>query len=514
MQPVRILLVEDDPGHQYLLGLAMSSGRPFVNVSAARNRDEFASAIARQDFDCVVTDYNLLDCTADELLCMLKKAQPHCPAIVVSGSDDQAVVVRSMRNGSVDFVHKDDAVEGDRLWDRIKLVLADRRRKRNERRQTERRIKRLSELALTDPLTGLANRRGLTESLAGTGRRGLDRRGEATVVMLDIDHFKRVNDAYGHPGGDQALRAVAACIQDCADRRDTVCRWGGEEFLVLKPACGLARGVRWAERLRHRIATERINLDGRLLAITVSAGVATVDALDFGEDAIQRADDALYFAKRHGRNRCCTAEFVDFERLLSTADATDPVGRLERLLTRAQDGLGPTQREHLVDHSLRVGRTAVRIGARLGLKRARLRALHFAGRCHDLGKFCVPECVLAKPARLNDDETFLVARHSAEGAEMMRMLGSGAETAEFVRFHHARFDDPDSESGNAIPQEAHILCVADALVSMTTDRPYQPARSLPAAIREIRAHSGTQFAPAVTRAVAALGHEMAATAAC
>jgi HD-GYP domain-containing protein (c-di-GMP phosphodiesterase class II) len=127
-----------------------------------------------------------------------------------------------------------------------------------------------------------------------------------------------------------------------------------------------------------------------------------------------------------------------------------------------------------------------------------------AGLMHDLGKFVIPEAVLAKRTPLTSEERSLLSRHAENSANMSLRLGVDGETAENIRHHHARFDGPGSTQGmrnEDIPLGARVLAVADAFVSMTTHRPYQAARSLAAAVRELRCHCGTQFDPTVVEAV-------------
>ena len=169
-------------------------------------------------------------------------------------------------------------------------------------------IDQLCELSLKDPLTGLANRRHFRDVL----HREIDvvaRSGEpALLLMLDIDHFKKINDAHGHPVGDQVLQAVANCLANCVRPMDTVARYGGEEFAVILPACQMNYGRIVADRIRESIEGLCVRLaDDNGLQVTVSVGGA------FAPEWIRsttvawtdRADQQLYRAKAEGRNRVC-----------------------------------------------------------------------------------------------------------------------------------------------------------------------------------------------------------------
>jgi diguanylate cyclase (GGDEF)-like protein len=176
-------------------------------------------------------------------------------------------------------------------------------------------VQRLRRLAETDPLTGLANRRFL-DQLLDRGSRVFDRRGDLAVAMLDIDHFKRINDTRGHGCGDQVLRCLARVIRLAAPREAVTCRWGGEEFLVLMPGIAQGEAVLWCERVGRTLGSEARHVCGEDVEITLSAGVDCCAADALGSAAIDRADQALYLAKSRGRDQVCTWPMVVFDRLL------------------------------------------------------------------------------------------------------------------------------------------------------------------------------------------------------
>lgn len=305
MKTTRVLVVDDDAGDRQLLARTLRGSAEHVEIETASDVNEFLNSLDHKPFDCIVMDYDLSECSADELLATLRNSRVACPTIVVSGSRTQDVAVRSLRCGGVDFLNKDDAFEADLLWKRIQVALTRRRRKTAERRKTHRRMKRLAHLAEEDPLTGLLNRRALEHKIAQDQRSCLDRRGYTSVVMLDIDHFKRVNDAYGHLFGDRVLKAVANKVRCEVAKSDLTVRWGGEEFLVVKPGAPLPRAVAWADQLCRHIADLALPVGSECVPITVSAGIASDRSAAITQKTIERADEALYRAKQNGRNRVC-----------------------------------------------------------------------------------------------------------------------------------------------------------------------------------------------------------------
>lgn len=175
------------------------------------------------------------------------------------------------------------------------VALSERTAEANERR--------LLVLAATDVLTGLPNRRAFRDALAAETRRA-ERSGAAlSIAVIDLDHFKAVNDGFGHDGGDAALRHVAGVLDESVRGYDLVARVGGEEFALLMPGTDLGQALQGLERLRESVQSRPFEYGGRRLDITLSAGVAQLAPGMAEEAALQAADRALYRAKREGRNR-------------------------------------------------------------------------------------------------------------------------------------------------------------------------------------------------------------------
>ncbi len=253
MTGTKILLVEDDPGHQHLISESLKSTQRQVELQVVSTGRAALRAIENSPFDCVLMDFNLPDLCADELLPILAKDEHSPPVVVISSSRDQDTVIKSMRNGSVDFLPKMEALENDCLWHCVETALGKHRETQADRRKTERRMEQLARLAEQDPLTGLSNRRCL-DRLFEKRRITRDRRGCVSVIMLDLDHFKHINDTHGHDCGDRILRAVADVLRDCAGSKDVACRYGGEEFVIIRPATSFVEAVHWAEVLRKKVA--------------------------------------------------------------------------------------------------------------------------------------------------------------------------------------------------------------------------------------------------------------------
>jgi diguanylate cyclase (GGDEF)-like protein len=170
--------------------------------------------------------------------------------------------------------------------------------------------RRLELAALSDPLTELSNRRAGTNALAQAWSAST-RHGDAlSLISVDADHFKAINDTCGHAAGDLVLQALAQCLRTGARSEDTVCRWGGEEFLLICPKLSAREGAQMAERLRRNVAALKVTWEGRPIQLTVSLGLAFWRADIASQDVLlAEVDKALYAAKSNGRNR--VAMFVD-----------------------------------------------------------------------------------------------------------------------------------------------------------------------------------------------------------
>ena len=484
MHRTRILVVEDDPDHQILLHDILTENRPSVEIRMLGTGEEACREIANAAgvYDCVILDYILPDGDADVWLERLTKLGFEAPILVISSSNQQRAAINSLRGGSADFVPKYEALVQGRLWERVEQALAHSKQQEATRRRIKRRTEELVRLAEHDPLTGLLNRHRLGQIMAN-GRKVYDRRGFTFVVMLDIDHFKHINDSMGHAQGDKVLRAIADVIRSNIGDDGFAYRYGGEEFLLIFQAESFCEGVALAERIRDKVQQCQINGDRGSVSVTASLGVADCTHHMIDEDLIRRADQAMYTAKRQGRNQVCIWDMWQFEQIAAEVMARNIEAielRLNALIEEYSDRLGPTKRIHLTTHSYYVSRMAVRFGMALAIEPEGLEELRIAGLYHDLGKLLIPESVLAKPGVLTASERLILRRHASDGARMCESLGGGEQVCLFIRQHHTDYEEA-SKSGISeedLPLGARILAVADALVTMISHRPYQSGRLL------------------------------------
>jgi two-component system, cell cycle response regulator len=350
-------------------------------------------------------------------------------------------------------------------------------------------------LAFTDPLTGLGNHRYFYEQLE---RALIDAEASgvhAALCLFDIDDFKHLNDAYGHPVGDEVLVAVASRL-----RRDgEAFRLGGDEFALLLVGASEEEARRIAEGVLAR--AKNAGVPGE--PVKLSAGIALYPAVGVERSELVRvADSALYLAKEHGKNRVRVyrPDLLELAELRRLAEGPDRAARLRAAASLA----------HAVDardaytgsHSYMVGELAARVARRMGLESEQIELARLAGSLHDLGKLAIPEEILRKPGPLNEAERLVLERHPQIGFRMLDSLGV-EPVASWVLHHHERWDGdgyPDRLGGERIPLGSRILFVADAYDAMTSERVYRSRLTHERAISELERCAGTQFDPAVVEA--------------
>ena len=358
------------------------------------------------------------------------------------------------------------------------------------------------ELAAIDPLTGLANHRTFHERLSTEVERARRHGRGLALVLMDLDHFKRVNDLHGHQTGDRVLEHAARIFESETRTGELVARVGGEEFAMILPEADEDEAFRAAERIRQAIAATSFPAVG---AMTISAGVCDLSHGPDADTLYRLADGALYWAKHRGRDMVLryTPEAV------TSLSAREQAERLERqqalvsirLLARVVDAKDPSTRRH----SERVADLCGELAEALGWPPERASLLREAGLVHDVGKIGVPDAILFKPGRLTPEELETVKEHAALGARIVSEALND-EQISWVRSHHERWDGngyPDGLKAEECPEGARIMALADAWDVMTSERPYTTVPSSSAdAILMCRAEAGSQFWPPAVEALA------------
>jgi diguanylate cyclase (GGDEF)-like protein len=328
----------------------------------------------------------------------------------------------------------------------------------------------LSRVSRADPLTKCLNRRGLREradaELSHSMRHGMP----FSVLVLDLDNFKRVNDTRGHSTGDAVLCRVVECVGQVVRPSDAVGRLGGDEFAVLLPETSETEASAVAARVTEALAADA----------PCSIGVACFPLDGNDLDSLLREADTRLYASRNGRDGRAVAPGERLGWATALAEAVDM-----RMDTRHE-------------HSRAVASYAVTIAAEMEWDEEGLGLLRLAGMLHDVGKVAVPDEILRKPGPLTEAEYAEVRRHPLIGADLVARVEGLDPIVPWIRHSHEHFDGtgyPSGLRGEDIPVAARILLVADAFDAMTSDRPYRGALSHDEALQELQAQAGSQFDP-------------------
>jgi len=302
-EPANILLVDGRANSQERIARAL---KPVADVSAMNDPQAAIFEAAEGSYDLIIVNSNFDDYDPLRLCSQIRSLERSrfIPVLLVVDAGGEAMVVRALELGVNDYILR--PVDPNELL--VRCLTQIRRKRYNDRLRDS--VNQTIELAVTDALTGLNNRRYLDKHLKMLFDRAIARGRPLSVCITDIDRFKSVNDTYGHDAGDEVLREFAARVRSTVRGADLACRFGGEEFVVIMPDTPPETAAAVAERLRHVVENQPFLLkqSGTQLNITASLGLSsTVFGATSAEELIRQADRALYEAKHGGRNRVVAA---------------------------------------------------------------------------------------------------------------------------------------------------------------------------------------------------------------
>ena len=362
----------------------------------------------------------------------------------------------------------------------------------------------VKEQAITDGMTGLYNRRYFEEFIKKEAVRADRQRQKFTVIGLDLDHLKQINDAYGHNYGDIAIKAIAEVLKNNARSIDIAARMGGEEFNLLLPGVDSAGGCIAAERIRKAIEAVELEKIGR---ITASLGVATyLEHSEDIEELLEITDRAMYESKRNGRNRVTIARpayetswqeiavntFIDIlsKHRIPVDDSTSRLltKKLQEMninnekLYQVADALVATYNpEHIEGGVKQKVDLAALLAKRFDLSKDAIDRLKVAVLLYDIGNTMLPKEILRKKEPLNDDDKASIKQHPLIAArEILKPISNVTDVLPIIEKHHENWNGtgyPAKISGEAIPIESQIILIVDSYFALLEKRPYREAMS-------------------------------------
>lgn len=387
-------------------------------------------------------------------------------------------------------------------------------------RRLENAFEKLAHISKTDQLTSLANRRHFEEVLECFYHQARRYNRPMSLLMMDIDFFKAVNDSGGHQAGDEVLKLVSGAIEEACRKADLPARFGGDEFAVLLPETAATDAEAVADRICEAVDNLPIRVQGMEFHVTTSIGIADLNSgeMDSPSAMMALADRALYAAKQGGRNCVVQAHNLHGDPL----DQRQPNEDCKiNVLSKKLAGLDNQFKElfllafdqvmailehrdpHMADHTRKVQHYATLIGKEMELPDRVIKRIEIAAMMHDLGMVALPDAILLCPGPLTEDQMKIMRRHPLLSVRIMERMEFLEQEIPAVRYHHERFDGkgyPEGISGPAIPLTARILAVADAFDAMTSPRTFRTAKTVSEALGEISRAGGTQFDPTVINA--------------
>lgn len=375
--------------------------------------------------------------------------------------------------------------------------------------------KELADMALKDSHTGLFSHRYLKDALESGLARAKREYDPLSVIMMDLDYFKSINDVYGHLFGDLVLKQFASELKKIVRPYDDVIRYGGEEFIIVSSGTNRAGAIILARRILESVNLDNFGDSSHAVKLKLSLAVVSYpeDNVLKPMDLVGTADNILNKVKEAGGNRVYSS--LDLEKPGAKAEERSDVNslkiKIEKLKKRANQSLIEAifafaktidAKDHYTgEHSDTSAYYAVKMAQRLNLSREQIEIIRQAALLHDLGKIGVSERILRKRSKLNEIEFEEIRKHPLIAVDIMRPIQSLHPVIPFVLYHHERWDGegyPQGLRSVNIPLGARIISIADTYQALISNRSYRKAFSRGEAEKIIENGRGSQFDPELT----------------
>lgn len=376
--------------------------------------------------------------------------------------------------------------------------------------------KRLSQLALKDSETGLHNHHYLTEVIEPELYRAKRYVHPLSLIMIDIDYFRSVNDLYGHDFGDMVLRQFAVQLKKMVRRYDVVVRFSGEEFMILSSGADKSKAIALAHRLMEALSIYNFGDNKRAVKLRMSISVASYpdDPIETGMELIYIAEKLLDKVKEAGGNKVFCSSDVTGKKLIA-AEPTD-IQYLKKKITKltkhGRQSLMESifafaktieMRDHYTgEHADSTVHYATQLARALKLGQEDIDKVRQAAILHDLGKVGISDKILLKRAKLTKKEYEEIKKHPQIAADIIRPIQFMKDIIPLILYHHEKWNGtgyPTGIKGAAIPIGARIISIADVYQALTSDRPYRKAYTKKEAMKILRDNIGIQFDPEIVK---------------
>jgi diguanylate cyclase (GGDEF)-like protein/PAS domain S-box-containing protein len=378
----------------------------------------------------------------------------------------------------------------------------------------------LKRISLVDAETGLYNHRFYNDTIDREFQRASRSAQPLTVIMIDIDYFRSINDVYGHEFGDIVLKQFAEQLTKMLRRYDMVIRFGGEEFVIISAGLDREKALGLSHRILDALSLFNFGTAKQTVKIKITMAVASYpeDKITKAADFMNIASNILEKAKEAGGNRVYSSSEVkkfksDVYDESAPADITNLKGRIHELAKHEKQALIESIfafaktieiRDHYTgEHAESTVRYATRIAEELKLAPDEVESIKEAATLHDLGKVGISDKILLKKSKLTKREFEEIKKHPQIAADIIRPMKFMHDIIPLVLYHHERWDGkgyPAELKGEEIPLGARIIAIADVYQALTSNRPYREAYKKKEAIEILRKGAGTQFDPAIVKA--------------
>ncbi len=510
---ISILILEDNAGiREGISDILSEEGYKITAVGLLALAKE---ELKNRFYNIALVDIDLPDGSGLDLLQEIEKLKKETLAIIMTGTSSLDNSIFALNKGAFAYVQK--PINIDELKEFIKNAVEIQRSSRENKDM----MGKLKTLSLKDPHTGIHNYRYLVERLTSEINRAKRYSLSISVIMIDLDYFKSVNDVYGHECGNQVLKEFAGYLTDFIRSNDVVVRYGGEEFIIVLPEASKNDAILFAQRLLDNLAKYVFDAGGNKIKLKMSMGLSNFPEDGNGTDTVSGildlADKAVLNAKEAGGNRLYTFKSAvkasgKIERGFEKANIDNVTKKISKMMARTNQTLIESiyafaktvkTRDYYADTNLEDTVSIVtKIAKKLKLSNKMTESLRHAATLHDIGKIGIPDEILLKKEKLSEEEYKIVKKHPQIGAEIIKPIHFLRDMLPIILHHHDRYDGVGNSSGlkgKDIPLGARIIAIIDVYQALISNRPYRKAYGKEEALEIIKEGSRVQFDPDIVK---------------